>query len=37
MKAGDADAAASTMLNYLDIARAAMLQSLPVIAEGQAS
>jgi DNA-binding GntR family transcriptional regulator len=37
MKAGDAEAAASTMLNYLNIARDAMLHSLPAIARHQAS
>ncbi|HEY0293737.1 MAG TPA: GntR family transcriptional regulator [Bordetella sp.] len=34
---GDADAAAQTMLRYLDIARLAMLESLPAIARHNAS
>jgi len=37
MKAGDADAAAATMLNYLNIARDAMLNSLPGVAKSRAS
>lgn len=37
MKAGNAEAAASRMLNYLNIARDAMLHSLPAVARHQAS
>lgn len=37
MKAGDAEAAAATMLNYLNIARDAMLHSLPAVARHHAS
>lgn len=37
LKNGDAQAAAETMLDYLDVARAAMLESLPSVAQHQVS